>query len=145
MEVDKKMGKRKKAANDRDFYWFIETTRLNYINLPVGTTIAKYVETSKGKKYYILELTYGNYAIDILDNTGNDIDEFNALEYELYELLDIYIKYKEGKIHDKKLIDDLEHGYGSEFLRWLYLINYELVNPKPDKKPESDEKNENKQ
>jgi hypothetical protein len=145
MEVGKKMGKRKKAANDRDFYWFIETTRLNYINLPVGTTIAKYVETSKGKKYYILELTYGNYAIDILDNTGNDIDEFNALEYELYELLDIYIKYKEGKIHDKKLINDLENGYGSEFLRWLYLINYALVNPESNKKPENGEKNENKQ
>ncbi|MCI4462615.1 MAG: hypothetical protein JHC30_00365, partial [Caldisericum sp.] len=122
-----------------------EATRLNYINLPAGTTIAKYVETSKGKKYYILELTYGKYAIDILDNTGNDIDEFNALEYELYELLDIYIKYKEGKIHDKKLIDDLEHGYGSEFLKQLYIINYAAVNPESNKKQDGDEKNENKQ
>jgi len=140
MEFNKKTGKyNKKESENRDLYWLVEATRLNYINLPAVTTIAKYAEISNGKKYYVLELVYEDYAIDILDNTGNDIDEFNALEYELYELLDVYIKYKEGKIHDKKLIEDLEHGYGSEFLRWLYFINYAIVNP------ESDNKNENKQ
>ena len=43
MEFNKKTGKyNKKESENRDLYWFVEATRLNYINLPAVTTIAKY-------------------------------------------------------------------------------------------------------